>query len=177
MCQSVPSRGKHTAFSAGTRAVLSDLQVHPFIGVSLRAVGLSEVLGGVSISAKKVLSHRDSFQMAKIYADSVPAEVIDGKAFGNLTDIQFVRNTMCYDWLGMTHREVSIASLGTKCPSPGPAGLIPTGAINLTPESLFQGKRGVSPGTLPPFVVHEADAPRMVFPLTVVDNTQSSCHT
>jgi hypothetical protein len=78
------------------------------------AVRLALVLGKDADSAKNVLAPSDWFQVRRIDAAAVAAEVIQGQGVGHRADAQFVGNPMGVGWSCRTTWEVA----AEECPVP-----------------------------------------------------------
>lgn len=82
-----------TTSTTQTRAVLSDIQVLPFVSVSVWAVGPAQITCRDGVASKHVFPMKDSFKVPRIYAFSNPAEVVDFAPFRDgTTKIQVGEN-------------------------------------------------------------------------------------
>src|SRR3990167_2128811 len=105
-----------------TGTIPPNVGVDLIVGVTMRAMGLSEVLSrNGRWPSNQVLAVGDWFKMGGIGAGSVATQVVnDGIAQG--ANGQLIGNSVGTNWMGVIKREVSIPGCPVDSTSPCPTG-------------------------------------------------------
>lgn len=108
-----------TAYAATTTPLVVNICSRPVVRMALRAVGFFGVIRRRTFTSKNVLLMGDRFEVGRIHARPIPAEVIQNKAFGDTSVRNEIRSAVRHnDPLARPPRPVS--SIG-RCCGPFPA--------------------------------------------------------
>lgn len=112
------------------------------------AVRLAGVLSGRAVAAQDVHAHCDDLEVIWPHAGTDPAEVVDGHAFGDWTDVDLVGSSVCKDLLRPTQSNAAITSGGR---ASGPQPMV-AALVGMTFQPLLKRKplsRAPNKRTLP----------------------------